>query len=219
MADILRVHWTLTPANAPRPLRHCATCGAAKQFISSGKIRLNANGRRLDAWLIYRCAGCDRTWLRTILERVAVQHIPQEELDAMEQSLPAWVRRHEFDTVALGQYAKAVIECDDLLVIKTGTLELDDIPQSIEIALSVAMPAGIRLDRFLSQELSLSRARIKTAHKNGGLLLDPDGHGSLRRKIGADMTIKLCFSAFSGTEFRRICNAVFAREATDCRFR
>ena len=61
----LHLHWTLTPAHAPRPLRHCPGCGDQRAFIADApprglRARLNANGKRLDGWLIYRCPELSR---------------------------------------------------------------------------------------------------------------------------------------------------------------
>lgn len=38
--------------------------------MCSGKFRVNANGRRLDIWLIYRCEKCGHTLNVPIYERV-----------------------------------------------------------------------------------------------------------------------------------------------------
>ncbi|MGK6315295.1 DUF1062 domain-containing protein [Neorhizobium sp. DT-125] len=58
MCDILRVEWTVIPKSPPRPILSCAGCGSQRPFRSSGRIRLNASGKRLDAWLIYKCTAC-----------------------------------------------------------------------------------------------------------------------------------------------------------------
>lgn len=58
-------------------LRRCGGCGKKQAFRCSGKFRVNANGRRLDIWLIYRCEKCGHTLNVPIYER-----IPPEKLDA-----------------------------------------------------------------------------------------------------------------------------------------
>ncbi len=40
----------------------CGGCGKKQEFINSGKFRVNANGNRVDIWLIYRCKKCKHTW-------------------------------------------------------------------------------------------------------------------------------------------------------------
>ena len=123
MAGTLSVRWTLVPAHAPMPWRHCPTCATARPFQSSGKIRLNANGRRLDAWLIYRCTSCDQTWNRTLFERRSVQQLAPSELDALQQSTPACVAPFEHDAVALRRQADRLDVCEEVRVIKPPRLD------------------------------------------------------------------------------------------------
>ncbi len=47
----------------------CGGCGKKQEFINSGKFRVNANGKSVDVWLIYRCAKCKHSWNLTIYER------------------------------------------------------------------------------------------------------------------------------------------------------
>ena len=209
MTGNLRVRWTLAPAHPPLPWRHCSTCGAARAFASSGKVRLNANGRRLDAWLIYRCMSCDRTWLRPLFERVPVQDISPADLDAMQQSTRAWVRRHEFDVDGLKPHAEAITHSDDVIVTKPPRLAMADLPGVIALTLVVPSATGLRLDRFLSRELPVSRARLQSAHAARGLAVGGSPRNALRRKITADLTVTLHREAFSAEAFAGIRDAVF----------
>ncbi len=54
-----------------RILRRCGGCGKKQEFVSSGRFRVNANGNRLDVWLIYRCKKCGHTLNIPLYERVA----------------------------------------------------------------------------------------------------------------------------------------------------
>src|SRR5262245_23844455 len=87
MTGVYSVRWTVEPTTSPQPWKHCSSCGDIRPFLSSGKIRLTANGRKLDAWLIHKCATCERTWNRPIAERLAVASI-SEDLQAMRRSDP-----------------------------------------------------------------------------------------------------------------------------------
>ena len=54
-------------------------CGKKQEFLNSGKFRVNANGNRVDVWLIYRCKKCKHSWNLTIYERKKPAKIaPQE---------------------------------------------------------------------------------------------------------------------------------------------
>ena len=39
---------------------------------------MNANGSRIDVWLIYRCKKCKHSWNLTVFERVSPSKIPPE---------------------------------------------------------------------------------------------------------------------------------------------
>ena len=62
-------------AGAPACMRRCSKCGRLRKFVCSGKFRVNANGKRLDVWLIYRCERCDTTWNQEIYTRVKPDRI------------------------------------------------------------------------------------------------------------------------------------------------
>lgn len=95
MSPVLRVRWTIVPQTAPQPWRHCRRCGGTRRFRTGGKIRLNANGKLVDAWLIYRCAACDDTWNRPILERRPLRTIDPDVLGAELQVSQSVIRRLE----------------------------------------------------------------------------------------------------------------------------
>jgi Protein of unknown function (DUF1062) len=101
MHNILQVRWTITPKIAPQPWVTCSGCGCLRAFASSDKIRLNANGRKLDAWLIYKCTICNRTWNRTIFERRHVRDVDAAALEALQSNDPDWIRAEAFNLEAL----------------------------------------------------------------------------------------------------------------------
>lgn len=52
-----------------------------QEFINSGKFRVNANGNRVNVWLIYRCKKCKHSWNLTIYERIKPSKIQQEDYE------------------------------------------------------------------------------------------------------------------------------------------
>ena len=50
--------------------------------MNSGKFRVNANGKSVDVWLIYRCEKCKHSWNLTIYERTKPGKIPTELFEA-----------------------------------------------------------------------------------------------------------------------------------------
>ena len=76
-------HWRIMKnnINCIKVYHRCGGCGKKQEFINSGKFRLNANGNKVDVWLIYRCRKCKHSWNMVIYERVRPQKIPQKLYD------------------------------------------------------------------------------------------------------------------------------------------
>jgi hypothetical protein len=71
-----------TPGCAvPRIRRTCPRCRRERSFASSGRFRVNANGRRLDVWLLFRCEGCGRVWKLEVHARARLEAIGPERLE------------------------------------------------------------------------------------------------------------------------------------------
>ncbi|MCQ1569696.1 DUF1062 domain-containing protein [Neorhizobium galegae] len=192
MRNILHLEWTATPKTPPRPILGCSGCGGPQPFRSSGRIRLNANGKRLDAWLIYRCIACDGTWNRPIFERQTIRAIDPAMLDAMQASTPDFVARIEFDALALRAKAGRIEESDDIDMRKT-VLHHDADWRRIAITLALPYPTGLRLDRLLAAELPLSRSRLQVLFDNGEIRVEPERKDVLKRGIrdGTVVTLDL----------------------------
>jgi len=190
MSDVLRVQWTITPRTAPQPWLACSRCGEPRRFRSSDKIRVNANGKRVDAWLIYKCTGCGSTWNRPILERRPVRTIEPDFLTALHTSEAVLTRRLAFDVEGLKRSAGRVEEFDDALVIKDVLSEGAMPARRLEILCRVPEPVGLRLDRLLANELQLSRSRIQSLAKAGDLVVFPSV-SSLRRPVRDGMQLVL----------------------------
>ena len=187
MCTLLRVRWTITPRIPPQPWIACSGCGSSRPFQSSGRIRLNANGKKLDAWLIYKCVSCEKTWNRPLFERRNVRDIDPLVLDAMHRSDPDWVRKQEFDIDALRRRTQQIEECVDFDVSKETLAEGG--PSSLEIELLVPLPTSLRLDRLLTAELELSRSRLHALYDEGRLRVTPERKDVLRRRIRDGMRI------------------------------
>src|ERR1700733_6469262 len=114
MSTIQLVQWTIEPKIAPRPWLICNRCHTIKPFASSGKFRLNANGKQLDAWLIYRCADSESTWNRPIFERRHVKDIDPAALHSLQSTDMELVRSIAFDAQSLRRKSTRVEEFVDV---------------------------------------------------------------------------------------------------------
>lgn len=185
MSDVLRVQWTIIPATAPEPWLNCNRCRGTTRFRTSGKIRVNANGKRLDAWLIYRCTSCDNTWNRPILERRHVAAIDPALLASLQANDPELSRRLAFEKL---RRPLKVDHSDDATVHKEVVSEGARPAGRLEIACVVPEATGLRVDRLLSTELRLSRSRIQGMQNAGHLATWP---GGLRRPLRCGLRVTI----------------------------
>ena len=64
---------------AYRIIRNCAGCKKKRSYKSTGCFRVNANGNKLDIWLIYQCPKCKHTYNLTIFERLRCEKLNETE--------------------------------------------------------------------------------------------------------------------------------------------
>jgi hypothetical protein len=163
-----------------------------RPFQSSGKIRLNANGRRLDAWLIYKCLTCEKTWNRPIFERQSVGDIDPVVLEALQSNDAEWIRVETFNIEALRRKSQRIEEFSGFKIAKEL---LEETPgwTVLDIELTVPFPVNMRLDRLLAGELQVSRSRLQVLYDGGVLQAGPGANSILRRRIrnGTRVTINI----------------------------
>ncbi|RRH94664.1 DUF1062 domain-containing protein [Mesorhizobium tamadayense] len=190
MSGLLRIRWAIAPKIAPRPLINCNRCGGVRPYRCSGKFRVNANGKRIDAWLIYRCVDCDNSWNRTILERRSRRDIAPALLASLENNDPALVRCHAFDAPALRTWIGRVEEFPDVAVQKQvldGSME----NTMVELQLWLETTTCLRLDRLLAREFGISRLRLQTWEERRLLVVAPDGARALRKPARTGTAIRI----------------------------
>lgn len=190
MCTTLEVQWTIVTQKPPQPRLACSGCGGVRAFQSTGRTRLNANGRKLDAWLIYKCVVCEKTWNRPVFERHAVRDIPPAVLEALQANDPAWIRAEAFNLEALRRKTREIDEFEDYAIEKKMVRRVEGWTR-VAIDLLVPVPASIRLDRLLAAELGMSRSRLQTLREEGMLQLTGDRADAMRRRIRTGMRITI----------------------------
>jgi hypothetical protein len=145
-------------------VKTCVSCRHTRHH-PTGKIRVNANGKLLDVWLLIGCERCDRTSKIPVHERVHVQALDHERLVMFERNDPAIVRelvhaQHRLDW--------------------TGTWELEtDLPfyeiehadEPLEVFVRFELPAPIRVEKLLTKGFGLSRSAMKRLVDEGRISL------------------------------------------------
>jgi len=191
MSALLRIRWAIAPKTAPRPHINCNRCACLKAYRCSWKFRVNANGKRIDAWLIYRCVDCDNSWNFGILERCNRHDIEPALLQALESNDPALARRHAFDVVALRSRVGRVEEFPEVIVRKQMLGDRPENPTTLELLLGLEMSTSLRLDRLLAKELGISRSRLQALEEKRLLVVDPEGPKALRKPAREGTAIRI----------------------------
>jgi hypothetical protein len=213
MCNLLRVRWTITPKTAPQPWIVCSGCGGLRAFQCSNKIRLNANGRKLDAWLIYKCMTCEKTWNRPIFERQNVRDIDPSVIQALQSNDPAWIRAESFNLDALRRKSQRIDEPADIDVQKEVLFEAPGWTILI-IELELRFSVAFRLDRLLACELGVSRSRLQALYDTGLLRADPKRADILRRRIKDGLAVTVDLNLETGRDVSW--KSAAAGRATDC---
>lgn len=191
MSATLSVLWTVSLKLAPNPWRHCSRCGEARPFASSGRFRVNANGRLLDAWLIYRCADCGRVWNRPVLERRPLDRLAPGFRAALEANDAELVARIAGDLADLARHAHRIERAEGVAIARSTVSLAPSPPERLDLRLVAMGAVGTRLDRILAEGLGLPRARIRHLHEAGRLCLPSPGARPLRRAPPGQLDVAL----------------------------
>ena len=200
MSNILQVHWTIKPTSTPKPILPCSRCGAPRPFSFSGKARLNANGSRLDAWLIYHCVGCNRTWNRPLFGRQQRGSIDDTTLAALHSNDCTWLEVHAYDMAALRRHTSEIEFGGGKQVIKMAVSRPQSACLSMSIDIRTIYAVGARPDQLLSAELEVSRTRLEGFVKDGRLVLLPERKNGLRWPLPPNLNATLNLEGLSDAD-------------------
>lgn len=73
------VAYRIIPGETFKIIRGCPGCGCKQTFSCKDRFRVNANGNRLDVWLIYGCGKCGHTYNLPVYERISPSKISERE--------------------------------------------------------------------------------------------------------------------------------------------
>jgi hypothetical protein len=154
---MLHVLWRVEALALPALSLRCARCARAARFVCTERFRVNANGNRLDVWLLYRCADCGESHKQRVERRAPASALPAGLLAAYQADSPALVRRCAFAAGGGAEVPARVVR--------------DALPASgaLRARIDQPEPCGLRWQRLLALELCASRARLARAAEGGAL--------------------------------------------------
>ncbi len=152
-------------------------------FYPANEIRVNAQKKRLDVWLIHRCQCCGQTWNFELFARVAPGRLDRTLYDRLLENDGALVRALAFDA-QLHARQGAPLRYDGLRYRiegeRSGPAAL---AEPAEILMDCPVPLGVKLSALLREILGLSAKRFETLLASGALQ-SPDGTDLARARMG-----------------------------------
>lgn len=173
MSYLRKIEYEIVLEDSLWIIRNCPKCGKKTYYINTKKFRVNANGNKLDIWLIYQCVECKHTLNLAIYERRKVSSIPKEEyqcfIDNDEQLAEMYGKNMQ-----LFRTNKADIDLDRLhygLVKLHETIESSGLGEQIIITVKNPYQMKIRSEKQIAMVLGLSRNQVKTLLEKGEIEL------------------------------------------------
>lgn len=155
------------PICLPIIIRRCHACGSGR-FRASGKFRVNANHKLLDAWLLALCTGCDETTKLAVVERMNVRSLRPASLDRLHHNDPDLVAELLQDPVVLRRN-RIALDWDNSWHLDTGGSEAPE-DEAIDVSVRFAARIPVRPVRLIAEGFGLSRAEVERLVAEGNLV-------------------------------------------------
>lgn len=179
MSYLNKYQWELIPENLPIVKRSCPKCNEKVNYINSEKFRVNANKNNIDIWLIYKCEKCKSTWNMTIYERVKPCNISKQEYAGFLSNDIELAREYAFNlSIYNKNKVEAVMDNINYRVVQRKLEAYYIKEDELVIELVCKYPIELRVDRFLSDMLGISRSKIKSMLKEGVIFINNEKDSS-----------------------------------------
>ncbi len=164
MSYLKKIEYEIAVNESFSVIRSCAGCGRKTHFKNTKKFRVNANGNRLDIWLIYQCEKCKHTLNLAIYERERISSIAKEEyicfLNNDEQLAEIYGKN-----IQLFRKNKADIDFErvnyEYVKLCETEEKSDDLKEKIILKIHNSFELKIRPEKQIAEVLGLSRNQVK----------------------------------------------------------
>ncbi|CAL9668740.1 hypothetical protein SUDANB105_07381 [Streptomyces sp. enrichment culture] len=159
--------WVVAPTCLPLVRRRCHACGSDR-FRASGKFRVNANHKLIDAWLLVLCTACGATAKLTLLERTNVRSVRPELLDRLHDN-DLGLTAELLQDPGVQRRNRIALDWDDAWRLDTGGSDHLD-REVIDVSVRFAARIPVRPVRLIAEGCRLSRAEVERLVMEGKLV-------------------------------------------------
>ncbi|RSM84287.1 DUF1062 domain-containing protein [Kibdelosporangium aridum] len=178
------INWVVVPTCLPLVRRRCHLC-TSERFRASGKFRVNAHHKLIDAWLLVLCTGCGDTAKLTVLERVNVRSIRPELLNRLRDNDLGLIAELLQDPV-VQRRNRIALDWDNAWRLDTGGSDHLD-REVIDVSVRFAARIPVRPVQLIAEACGLSRGEVKRLLAEGKLV----SAVRLSGKLSGDFTFTL----------------------------
>lgn len=162
------IHWAVVPTCLPRVVRRCHAC-TGDRFRTTGKFRVNANHKLLDAWILALCEGCGDTTKLTVFERTHVRSVRHELLDRLHHNDPR-LAAEVLQDATVQRRNRITLDWDGAWRLDTGPPLHRRPAAGIDVRVCFAARIPVRPVRIVAEGLALPRAEVERLLDAGGLV-------------------------------------------------
>ncbi|WP_099466882.1 DUF1062 domain-containing protein [Konateibacter massiliensis] len=178
MSYLRKIEYTIIPQEAFKIIRNCSGCGSKAVFHNTNCFRVNANGNKIDVWLIYQCIKCKHTNNLTVYERRRPESLLRQEYEEFLRNSSGLAFQYGTDSQFFARNKAEV----DWTQIKYMMKRQNDRMDGKELLfqkgdlLVIRNPylLKIRTDKIVSEILKFTRTRIKELERLGVIIVEED---------------------------------------------
>lgn len=171
MSYLRKIEYEIVLKDSFWVIRSCPKCGRKTHYRNTNKFRINANGNKLDVWLIYHCTECKHTLNIAIYERKKVSSIPKEEYQCFLENDETLAEMYG-KRMQLFRTNKADIDPDKLhyeFVKQHETMENCEFGERVVITINNPCQLKIHAEKQIAMVLGLSRSQVKSLLEKGDI--------------------------------------------------
>lgn len=163
--------WKVMSKELPSVIRNCPKCKKKREFINSNKFRVNANGKNIDVWLIFRCESCSATWNMTVYERKRADSFDPEEYRGFLGNDSHLAEAYGRNPEIFSENKVLALSKEIAYTVDIRESQKDPEEEAMrEIELIVPFPMALRVDSLLADQLGISRSAVKKQCREGNII-------------------------------------------------
>lgn len=178
MSYLRKIEYTIIPEESFKIIRNCSGCGCKTAFYNTNNFRVNANGNKIDVWLIYQCTKCKHTNNLTVYKRCRPESLVKEEYEGYLTNSSKLAFGYGTDSQFFARNRVEVDWSNINYIINRKNGMLVETNQFFHegdlIVVNNIYVLKVRTDKVVSEILNLTRSGVKGLEKSGIIVVSEE---------------------------------------------